>query len=223
MLLLALAADRAPTIRKPWSAPANSTTEIPGASPIAVRISSGVPKLSLVPCRTSLGTVGANSSATRDFSGRPGRCSGNAKHTIAAGCVRRRPAGHSSAGAPPAYQELMLGPLLADQPVQRSAPRLVQFGRRRADLAPCCTPRLFEPHHARADCRQVLSQQFKINRGDAAAGAMTEHEDGIGCSAGSRNNLPGPCGVSTGMTVEVMIRSASPDQAPARAPQRAAR
>ena len=34
----------------------------------------------------------------------------------------------------------------------------------------------------------------------------------LGCSARSTNNLPGPCGVSTASTVEVMIRSASPDQ-----------
>src|SRR5207342_2551235 len=54
LLLAPLAADRAPTIRKPWSAPGNSTTDMPGALPIAARISSGVPKLSLLPCMTSL-------------------------------------------------------------------------------------------------------------------------------------------------------------------------
>ena len=42
---------------------------MPCAVPIAARISSGVPKLSLLPCRTNLGASGANSSATRDFSG----------------------------------------------------------------------------------------------------------------------------------------------------------
>jgi hypothetical protein len=86
----------------------------------------------------------------------------------------------------------MLGPLLADQPVQRSTPGLVQLGRRSANLAPGGTPRLFEPHHAGADCRQVLSQQFKINRTDAAAGAMTEHEDRTRLFSKIDEQPPGP-------------------------------
>ena len=90
-------------------------------------------------------------------------------------CVRRRPAGHSSTGTPTADQESMLSPLLIDQPVQRSTPRLVQLRRRRADRAPCRTPRLLESHHGGAERRQALGQQFKINSADAAAGAMTEH------------------------------------------------
>src|SRR4029450_3075507 len=91
-------------------------------------------------------------------------------------CVRRRPAGHSSASTPTANQERMSRPLLSEQPVQRGAPRLVQFRRWRADATPGGTPRLFEAHHGRAECRQALREQFKIKSANTAAGAMAKHQ-----------------------------------------------
>src|SRR4029450_2458763 len=104
-------------IRYAWSAPGNSTTEIPRALPIAARISSAVPKLSLLPCKISLGTVGASSSASRDFSGRPGRCNGNARHTIAAGFVYDavRQATRAPALRPPTRSECCAHSCLSSQ------------------------------------------------------------------------------------------------------------
>ena len=43
----------------------------------------GIPNGSLSPCTISIGTVTASSSGSRDFSGRPGGCSGNARHKTA--------------------------------------------------------------------------------------------------------------------------------------------
>ena len=67
---------------RPWL-PRSLTTVRPGAS-------GGIPNGSLSPCTISTGTVTASSSASRVFSGRPGGCSGNARHSTPAAPSPRR-------------------------------------------------------------------------------------------------------------------------------------
>jgi hypothetical protein len=70
----------------------------------------------------------------------------------------------------------MLGPPLFHEPAQRSTPRLVQLGGLRANGAAGSTPRLLEPHHSRAACRQACGQQLKISSADAATCAVAEDQ-----------------------------------------------
>ena len=81
-----------------------------------------LPKVSRVPCSTSRGTAGVSSSGGRDRSGRPGRCSGNARQTTAADPGRRgRPAGDPGTGAAAAGGERQPG--AAGRRGARAAPR----------------------------------------------------------------------------------------------------
>ena len=181
-----------------------------------------MPKLSLVPCRTSLGAVGANSSAARDFSGRPGRCSGNARHTIAAGFVSEavRQATRAPALRPPTTSGCC-GPLLLDEPAQRGKPGLVQLAAvARQRLRPAVRQGCSNRTTVVPSAGKTSGQQLKISSGDAATCAMAEHQDRTRLLGKIDKEPARPLRGSdhTRVTiVEVMIRSASPDQALARA------
>ena len=130
----------------------------------------------LVPCRTSLGVrcqqlshpglVGPTGKVQRE-------CQAHNCRRLCADAVRQ--ATRAPALLPP-YQELMLGPLLADQPVQRSTMLRPAWA---AERQPCALRYATAVRTAPRWCPlpAVSSQQFKINRADAAAGAMAEHED----------------------------------------------
>lgn len=68
--------SRSCCLRRPWS-PSSSTTRRSGPS-------AGTPNRSLRPCTTSTGTPAPSSSGARVRSGRPGGCSGKARHSTAA-------------------------------------------------------------------------------------------------------------------------------------------
>src|SRR5512133_4327621 len=89
----------------------------------------------------------------------------------------RRTARHPSTGATTAHDKWIPGPLLIAKPVECRNPSRVQLRRLCAHLPPCDTPRLLESQHAGPKVGQVVSQQFKISRFDAATGAVTQDQN----------------------------------------------
>ena len=135
--------------------------------------SSGRPNVSFSPCTTSVVTPAPTSSSSRDFSGRPGGCSGkaSARQPAAPSAVAVRAADRAPADRPPTTSGV--------PDAQRASRRReadVERGRRAGHLAALHPPRLLEQQHADALPRQGGRQRLQVAGVDALAGAVAEQQ-----------------------------------------------
>ena len=166
----------------------------------------GCRSVSLVPCSTSRGTAGMSSSGARDLSGRPGRCSGNARQTIPATVELR-----SRSGRRPWPRHCDL----RTTAVPGSAPRSSDDGRRLAASRRRAAAAARRPG-GRRSARAARSAPRWFRRPAVAGPAVRDrvrsrpprpvpqHQRRRGGSAASTNSRPRPSGVATS-TMRVSI------------------
>ena len=142
-------------------------------------MSAGPPNASRSPCTTSVGRPAADraSSARRDFSGRPGGCSGKASaSTPAAPTCARRTAGDPGPGRPAADEQRCRRPTARSRTASQARSSV---GGGAATLRPATTPGLLDPDDRR--CRAPGSRLASATRSRGPMpppGAVAEHQRG---------------------------------------------
>ena len=152
-----------------------------------------------LPCSTSRGTVGVSSSGSRDFSGRPGRCSGKARQTTpATSNSGRGPAGDPGAGAAAAEEQRPAGRGI--DPAGQTAARqpTSRRGGGTATLRPAvrhgCSKRT-TVMPAAGSRRASRSRSVAVTPPPAPCPSISVARAGVPTGTASTNSRPGPSGV----------------------------
>ena len=139
----------------------------------------GMPNGSDSPCTTSVGTVTPSSSGIRVFSGRPGGCTGNARHSTADRlAVAGGAAGHPRAGRPAAEHQRQVVEPLVGQPLGDREPGRVELLGRCGRPAARDPVGLLDQRDVHAGGPRGPGGGDQVGRADPAAGAVPEQQPG---------------------------------------------